>query len=85
MDCIYPYTASLHNGEKGNWGGKEGGCAVVLVLVLRCATNGRTAVPLLAPGELCGSLGELTAIWQQMSGFRLWHVMVLSCGSNSLV
>lgn len=25
MDCIYLYTASLHNGEKGNG---EGGCAV---------------------------------------------------------
>lgn len=55
------------------------------VLVLCCATNGRTAVPLLAPGELSGTLGELTAIWQQMSGFRLWHIMLLSCGSNSLV
>lgn len=84
MDCIYPYTASLHNGEKRELG-REGGCAVLLVLVPRCATNGRTAVPLLAPGELSESLGELTAIWQQMSGFRLWHIMVLSCGSNSLV
>lgn len=69
----------------GKKGDGEGECAVLFGLVLRCATNDRIAVPLLAPGELAGSPGELTAIWQQMSGFRLWHIMVLSCGSNSLV
>lgn len=82
MDCIYPYTLSPHNGEKGNWGGRMC-CAVGSAPAL--STNGRTAVLLLAPGELSGSLGELAAIWQQMSAFRLWHIMVLSWGSNSLV
>lgn len=60
MDCVYPCTASLHNGGKREPG--EGGCAVLLILVLHCAMNGRTAVLLIAPGELSGSLGSLTAI-----------------------
>lgn len=36
----------------GKKGTGEGECAMLLVLVLHCATNGRTAVPLLTPGEL---------------------------------
>lgn len=80
MDCIYLYTASLHSGEKGNG---EGGCAVrsgpgVCHEWQNCCTCA-------GPGELAGSPGELAAVWQQMSGFRLWHIIVLFCGSNSLV
>ena len=58
---------------------------VLLGLVLLCATNGRTAAPVLAPGELAGRPRELAAVWQQMSGFRLWHIVLLFCGSNSLM
>lgn len=58
---------------------------VLVGLVLLCAINGRIAAPVLARVKLAGSPGELAAVWQQMSGFRLWHVMVLFCGSNSLV
>lgn len=50
---------------------------VLLGLVLLCATNGTSAAPVLTPGELTGIPRELAAVWQQMSGFRLWHIMVL--------
>lgn len=79
MDCICLYTAKLHNREKGNG---EGGCAVrscpsVCHKWQNCCTCA-------GPGELAGSPGKLAAVWQQMSGFRLWHVMVLFYGSNNL-